>query len=195
MKTTVYFDVHHIQCGTWSSCVIYQAEQELKKDLEVKLAVSSLVCTIADNASTQRLEQSSSEVAQLEALREAGAMEREASLRAELAKTNAVVAGLQADIGAARGWQTGVDNLELKLMAYIEDLKAMVEVCTTEYKCASAQQKRRHKLTRTCSHMVLMHYCARHVSYDKICGVLLVSRVALHSPGMLERRRGRGRRV
>lgn len=64
----------------------------------------------------------------LEADRKAGTMEREASLRAELGKTNAVVASLQADISAARGWETGVDNLELKLMARIEELKAMAEV-------------------------------------------------------------------
>lgn len=106
----------------------YQAEQELKKELEVKLAVSSLVCAVADNASTQRLEQNSSEVARLEAKREAGYMEREASLRAELGKTNTAVAGLQADIRAAKGWQKGVDNLELKLMARIAELKAIAEV-------------------------------------------------------------------
>lgn len=110
----------------------------------MKLAVSSLVCTVADNASTQRLKQRSVEVARLEADREAGAMEREVSLKTELGKTNAVVAALQADISAAKGWQAGVHNLELKLMARIEELKAMAEVCKVGL-CASGQQRRRHK--------------------------------------------------
>lgn len=87
-----------------------------------------MVCSVADKASTQRLEQSSLEVVRLEEMRKAGAMESEASLKAELAKTNAVVASLKADIGVARAWQTGVDNLEVKLMARIEELRTMAEV-------------------------------------------------------------------
>lgn len=136
MKTAVY-----IATPIFLSSSHCQAEQELKKELEVKLAVSSLVCTVADNASTQRLEQSSSEVARLEANREAGYMEREASLRAELGKISTVVAGLQADIGAAKGWQMGIDNLEQKLMARIEELKAMAEVCTAVGPNALASRK------------------------------------------------------
>ncbi|CAM9392979.1 unnamed protein product [Ectocarpus sp. 12 AP-2014] len=106
---------------------VRQAEKELKEELEVKLAVSSMVCSVADKASTQRLEQSSLEVVRLEEMRKASAMESEASLKAELAKTNAVVASLKADIGVARAWQTGVDNLEVKLMARIEELRTMAE--------------------------------------------------------------------
>lgn len=87
-----------------------------------------MVCSVADKASTQRLEQSSLEVVRREEMRKAGVMESEASLKAELAKTNAVVARLKADISVARAWQTGVDNLEVKLMARIEELRVMAEV-------------------------------------------------------------------
>lgn len=108
---------------------VTQAEKELKEELEVKLAVSSLVSTVADNASMHRLEQGSSEVIRLEGkMRRAEAAEREGGLRAELQKTNVVVARLQAEINSARGWQAGVDDLRLKLMSQIEELKAMVEV-------------------------------------------------------------------
>lgn len=106
-----------------------QAEKELKEELEVKLALSSLVCAVADNASTQRLEQGSSDVVRLEEkLRRAEAVESEGGLRAELAKTNAVVASLQGEINSARGWQTGVDDLKLTLMSQIEELKVKVQV-------------------------------------------------------------------
>lgn len=108
---------------------VIQAEKELKAELEVKLAVSSLVCTVADNASMHRLEQGSSEVTRLEEkLRVAEAVESEGGLRAELEKTNVVVASLQAEIFSAKAWQTSVDDLELKLMSRIEELKAKVEV-------------------------------------------------------------------
>ncbi|CBJ27886.1 hypothetical protein Esi_0086_0080 [Ectocarpus siliculosus] len=117
---------------------VRQAEKELKEELEVKLAVSSMVCSVADKASTQRLEQSSLEVVRLEEVRKAGAMENEASLKAELAKTNAVVASLKADIGVARAWQTGVDNLEVKLMARIEELRAMAEAAESAAAIAKA---------------------------------------------------------
>lgn len=110
-----------------------QAEKEMKEELEVKLAVSSLVCTIADNASTRRLEQGSSEVIRLEEkMRGAEVVEREGGLRAELAKTNVVVASLQAEISSVRGWQTGVDDLRLRLTSRIEELKGMVEVRHTK---------------------------------------------------------------
>lgn len=106
-----------------------QAEKELKEELEVKLAVSSLVSTVADNASMHRLEQGSSEVIRLEEkMRRAEVVEREGGLRAELQKTNVVVASLQAEINSARGWQTSVDDLKQKLTSRIEELKAMVEV-------------------------------------------------------------------
>lgn len=111
-----------------SARLLTQAEKELKEELEVKLAVSSMVCSVADKVSAQRLEQSSLEVVRLEEMRKAGVMESESSLKAELAKTNAVVASLKADIGVARAWQTGVDNLEVKLMARIEELRTMAEV-------------------------------------------------------------------
>lgn len=76
-----------------------------------------------------RLKQGSSEVIRLEErMRRAEAAEREGGLRAELQKTNVVVARLQAEINSARGWQAGVDDLKLKLMSQIEELKAMVEV-------------------------------------------------------------------
>ncbi|CAM9150550.1 unnamed protein product [Ectocarpus sp. 12 AP-2014] len=118
------------ETGAWIGEVerrVRQAEKELKEELEVKLAVSSMVCSVADKVSTQRLEQSSLKVVRLEEMRKAGAMESEASLKAELAKTNAVVASLKADIGVARAWQTGVNNLEVKLMARIEELRTMAE--------------------------------------------------------------------
>eukprot|EP00903_Cladosiphon_okamuranus_P005748 g5703.t2 len=119
---------------------VRQAEKELKEELEVKLAVSSLVCTVADNASTRRLEQGSSEVTRLEEkMRRAEAVEREGGLRAELAKTNAVVAGLQAEVSSSRGWQTGVDDLKLNLTSRIEELKAMVEAA--ESTAAIAKEK------------------------------------------------------
>ncbi|CAM9852110.1 unnamed protein product [Ectocarpus sp. 6 AP-2014] len=117
---------------------VRQAEKELKEELEVKLAVSSMVCSVADKASTQRLEQSSLEVVRLEEMRKAGAMENEASLKAELAKTNAVVASLKADIGVARAWQTGVDTLEVKLMARIEELRTMAEAAESAAAIAKA---------------------------------------------------------
>lgn len=110
---------------------IAQAEKELKEELEVKLAVSSLVCTVADNASTHRLEQGSTEVMRLgEKLRMAEAVENEGGLRAELGKTNVIVSSLQADVNSVRGWQTRVDNLELQLVSRIEEIKVMVEVRT-----------------------------------------------------------------
>lgn len=91
--------------------------------------MSSLVCAVADNASAHRLEQSSSEVMRLEEkLRMAEGMESDRGLRAELDKTNVVVASLLADFNSVKVRQTSVDNLEVKLMARIEDLKAMVEV-------------------------------------------------------------------
>lgn len=86
------------------------------------------MCTVADKASTQRLEQTSSEVVLLEKARTAGAMKNEASLKAELQKTNAVVAKMQAEIEAARGWQMNLDDLEVKLMARMDELKALAEV-------------------------------------------------------------------
>lgn len=105
-----------------------QAEQELKDDLEVKLAVSSLVCAVSDQASTQKLEQRASEELKLEKKRKIRATENEGKLKAELGKTNATVSSLQADLGAATAWRLGVDELESKLMARIEELKAMAEV-------------------------------------------------------------------
>ncbi|CAM9761139.1 unnamed protein product, partial [Ectocarpus sp. 13 AM-2016] len=117
---------------------VRQAEKELKEELEVKLAVSSMVCSVADKASTQRVEQSSLEVVRLEEMRKAGAMESEASLKAELATTNAVVASLKADIGVARAWQTGVDNLEVKLIARIEELRTMAEAAESAAAIAKA---------------------------------------------------------
>lgn len=108
---------------------VVQAEKELKAELEVKLAVSSLVCTVADNASTHRLEKGSSEVVRLEEkLRRAEAFQKEGGLRAELEKTKAVVAKLKVEIASVGKWQTSVDDLELKMMSRIEELKAMVEV-------------------------------------------------------------------
>ncbi|CAM9766546.1 unnamed protein product [Ectocarpus fasciculatus] len=117
---------------------VRQAEKELKEELEVKLAVSSMVCSVADKASAQRLEQSSLQVVRLEEMRKAGVMESESSLKAELAKTNAVVASLKADIGVARAWQTGVDNLEVKLMARIEELRTMAEAAESAAAIAKA---------------------------------------------------------
>lgn len=105
-----------------------QAEKELKDDLEVKLAVSSLVCAVSDKASTQRLDQRASEELKLEKKRKLKATTNEGKLKAELGKTNATVSSLQADVGAAVAWRKGVDDLESKLMAHIEDLKATAEV-------------------------------------------------------------------
>lgn len=105
-----------------------QVDQELKRELEVKLALSSLVCAVSDKASTERLEQTSSEVMLLEKTRKAGATQNEASLKAELQKTNATVAKMQAEINAAQRWQMSMEDLEAKLMARIEELKAMAEV-------------------------------------------------------------------
>lgn len=105
-----------------------QAEKELKDDLEVKLAVSSLVCAVSDKASTQRLDQRASEELKFEKKRKLKATTSEGKLKAELGKTNATVSSLQADVGAAVAWRKGVDELESKLMAHIEELKATAEV-------------------------------------------------------------------
>ena len=105
-----------------------QAEKELKDDLEVKLAVSSLVCAVSDKASTQRLDERASEELKLERKRKIRATTNEGKLKAELGKTNATVSSLQADLGSAKAWRAGVDELESKLMARIEELKAMAEV-------------------------------------------------------------------
>ena len=105
-----------------------QTEQELKDDLEVKLAVSSLVCAVSDKASTQLLDQRASEEIKLEKKRNARATANEGKLKAELRKTNATVSSLQDDLGAATAWRRGVDELESKLMARIKELKAMAEV-------------------------------------------------------------------
>ncbi|CAM9812348.1 unnamed protein product [Scytosiphon promiscuus] len=106
---------------------VRQVDQELKRELEVKLALSSLVCAVADKASMQRLEQTSSIAMQLEKTRKAGAVKDEASLKAELQKTNATVARMQSEINAGRGWQISLDDLEVKLVARIEELKALAE--------------------------------------------------------------------
>ncbi|CAM9151764.1 unnamed protein product, partial [Laminaria digitata] len=117
---------------------VRQAEQELKDDLEVKLAVSSLVCAVSDQASTQKLEQRASEELKLEKKRKIRATANEGKLKAELGKTNATVSSLQADLGAATAWRLGVDELESKLMARIEELKAMAEAARSAAATATA---------------------------------------------------------
>lgn len=111
----------------WTSS-FFQAERELKDDLEVKLVVSSLVCTVADKASTQNSLERAAEDTRLEKVKLAGVVEGETNLRAELEKTNKVVKSLQTDFDATREWQTGADSLRLKLMGQIEELKVIAEV-------------------------------------------------------------------
>ena len=115
-----------------------QAEKELKDDLEVKLAVSSLVCAVSDKASTERLNQRASEELKLEKKRIMRATTNEGKLKAELGKTNATVSSLQSDLGAATAWRRGVDELESKLMARIEELKATAEVRKNTTKSTTA---------------------------------------------------------
>lgn len=92
------------------------------------MAISSLVCTVVDKASTQRLEQRASEELQLEKRRKTRATAREKGLKDDLRKTNAAVASMQADLSAAKGWQRGVEEVELRLLARIEEFKAVAEV-------------------------------------------------------------------
>ena len=117
---------------------LVQAEKELKDDLEVKLAVSSLVCAVSDKASTERLNQRASEELKLEKKRIMRATTNEGKLKAELGKTNATVSSLQSDLGAATAWRRGVDELESKLMARIEELKATAEVRKNTTKSTTA---------------------------------------------------------
>lgn len=104
-----------------------QAERELEDRVEVKLALSSLVCAVADEASVRRLNEQSEEL-HPEARRIPKDSSSEESLKIELGKTNEVVAQLQTELSAARGWQNGVGELESKLMEQIAELKEMAEV-------------------------------------------------------------------
>lgn len=106
-----------------------QAEQELKEELEVKVALSSLVCNVADKASAQRLDQRASEEQQVETKRKAEATASKGDLRIELRNINAAIESIQTDLITAREWQKGAAELESKLLARMEELTVKTEVC------------------------------------------------------------------
>lgn len=108
--------------------LLLQAERELKEEVEVQLALSSLVCTVADKDSAQRLDQRASEELQLLTKHKETAIANDGNLWRELGKTNAVVANMQTDLGAAKAWQEGVDKVESRLLARIEELRSLAEV-------------------------------------------------------------------
>lgn len=108
--------------------LLLQAERELKEKVEVQLALSSLVCTVADKESSQRLDQRASEELQLLTKHKETAIANDGNLWKELGKTNAVVANMQTDLGEAKAWQEGVDKVESRLLAPIEELRSLAEV-------------------------------------------------------------------
>lgn len=110
--------------------------------MEVKLALSSLVCTVADKDSTERLDQRASEELQLLTKHKEEAIANDGSLRKALGKTNLIVANMQTDLGVATAWQEGVDKVESSLLARIEELNGLAEVgenrtvCESRFCCA-----------------------------------------------------------
>lgn len=100
----------------------------MKDNLEVKLALFSLVSTVTDRASAQQLDESVSRELRLGAERKAGTAASDENMRDELRATNVKVAKMREDLKSARGWQEGDDELEHKLMARIEEFQAVALV-------------------------------------------------------------------
>lgn len=106
-----------------------QAEQDLKDELEVKLTVTSLVCSVTERDSDQRLVDRTAENSHTEALHETKTTVREDDLRAEFDSISALVNKVQIDLAAATGDQKqAIHDLKTDLVGRINELEAMAEV-------------------------------------------------------------------
>lgn len=106
-----------------------QAEQDLKDEMEVKLAVTSLVCSVNERNSDQRLVDRTAENRHTGALQKTKTTAREDGLRAEVDSISALVTKVQTDLAAATGDQNrAIDDLRADLVGRISDLEAMAEV-------------------------------------------------------------------
>lgn len=106
-----------------------QAKQDLEDGLEIKLAVSSLVCTVAEGASAQRLAERMPEERRVGAIQRGQATANERDLRAEMNKIHSVVASMQTDFAAAKGeLERAIGDMRIDLLTRMMEPKAIAEV-------------------------------------------------------------------
>lgn len=95
----------------------------------MKLAVSSLVCTVADKASAQNLSERAMGAQRVERQQRAEAVKKERDLNVELRETKAIVATIQEDLNTTKGaQQKAIADLAADLIEQIKELRTMAVV-------------------------------------------------------------------